>query len=113
MQRNLKLSLIAFSLTSAYFWFGIWILYYLKFTNYAGIGIIEAAAMLAAVTLEIPTGAFADLIGKKKTLLLSFLFTFAGGVIAALAQNFNYLLISTLVGATGGALRSGTMQFSP
>jgi len=71
-KRNVLLSyLLAFSKTT-WFWLGIWIFYYLRFTDYAGIGLIETVLIVTVTLAEIPTGAIADLIGKKKTLILPF-----------------------------------------
>lgn len=108
MSKNIRLSFIVFPLANAYFWFGIWVLYYLKFTNYAGIGIIAALGMITSVILEIPTGALADLMGKKKVLQMAFVCFAIGGFITASAQNFMHIIIATVIGAAGGALASGT-----
>ncbi|MCD8485138.1 hypothetical protein LRY60_06175 [Candidatus Woesebacteria bacterium] len=58
MQRNIFLTRIIFSLNTAWFWLGIWVPYYLLFTNYAGIGIIETTVVVSAFLMELPTGAF-------------------------------------------------------
>ena len=70
MKRNIKLLKFILPLNQAWFWLGIWILYYLRFTNYTGIGLIEAVVITTGFIFEIPTGALADLIGKKKTIII-------------------------------------------
>lgn len=108
MKRNIQLSYIILALNMAWFWLGTWVLYYLKFTNYAGIGLIEIVTIVVGFLLEIPTGAFADLFGKKKTLQIALFFGFVGSFIMFSAQNLNHLLISVFILAAGGALLSGT-----
>lgn len=110
MTRNIYLAYFLAAMKNSWFWLGIWVLYYLKFTNYAGIGIIETIMIGTTTLAEIPTGAVADLLGKKKTLILSFLLEAIGGFIMALALNFNQLAFSVFVLCVGGALYSGTFD---
>lgn len=108
MNRNIKLATLIFSLDVAWFWLGIWVPYYLLFTNYAGIGIIETIVVASAFLLEIPTGAFSDLVGKKKTLLLVFAAYTLGDIVLASAQEFWHILISVILLGSGVSLLSGT-----
>ena len=109
-KRNVLLSyLLAFSKTT-WFWLGIWIFYYLRFTDYAGIGLIETVLIVTITLAEIPTGAIADLIGKKKTLILAFLLETVGGFMMAATPNFPILLLSVFVMCVGGAFYSGTLD---
>ena len=110
VKRNLILPyLLAFS-KNTWFWLGIWIFYYLKFTNYAGIGLIETVMITTTSLAEIPTGAVADLFGKKNTLVLSFAFEALGAILMATATNFPLLAFSVFVMCIGGALYSGTLD---
>ncbi|MFC1653244.1 MFS transporter [Patescibacteria group bacterium] len=108
--KNIKLSYLLTYLDSSWFWLGIWLLYYLKFTNYAGVGILETTAFTALTLAEIPTGALADLFGKKKTLIIGFIFSAFASFIMGTATQFNHLLVSLFILAIGGALRSGTLE---
>ena len=98
------------AMKNSWFWLGIWIFYYLRFTNYAGIGLIETILIITLTLMEIPTGAIADLLGKKKTLILAFLFELIGGLMMAMAPNFSVLAGSVFVMCIGGALYSGTLE---
>jgi len=110
INRNIPLSyVLAFSKTT-WFWLGIWIFYYLRYTNYAGIGIIETVLIVTLTLAEIPTGAVADLIGKKKTLIIAFLLETIGSFMMATAPNFQILLLSVFVMCVGGAFYSGTID---
>jgi len=59
---------------------------------------------------EIPTGAVADLFGKKKTLIIAFLLETVGAFMMAAAPNFQILLLSVFVMCVGGAFYSGTID---
>ncbi|MCL5090980.1 MAG: MFS transporter, partial [Patescibacteria group bacterium] len=91
-------------------WLGIWVFYYLRFTNYAGIGLIETVMILTITVFEIPTGAIADLLGKKITLTLSFLLETIGGLGMAFSPNITILTVSVFMAALGGTLYSGTLE---
>lgn len=110
MIRNIYLAYFLAATKHSWFFLGIWVLYYLKFTDYAGIGLIETVMIVTTSAGEIPTGAVADLLGKKKTLILAFLFETIGGFIMAFAQNFSQLIFSVFVMCIGGAMYSGTLD---
>lgn len=89
---------------------GIWIFYYLKFTNYAGIGLIETALIVAMTLSEIPTGAVADLVGRKNTLIISFFLQAFGLFLFAFAKDFWWLFTGAFVSGIGGSFYSGTLD---
>lgn len=92
------------------FWYAIWVFFYLKFTDYSGIGIIETVSIISIVIFEIPTGAIADLFGKKYTLTIAFFFASLGNLIMAYSSNLERLLLSVIVMNFGYALFSGTFE---
>ena len=73
MNRNITISYFLAFAKNTWFWLGIWIFYYLQFTNYAGIGIIETVLIVTATLTEIPTGAVADIFGKKNLFQMLFM----------------------------------------
>src|SRR3990167_8722312 len=108
--KNIWISYFLAFCKNAWFWLGVWVFYYLLYTNYAGIGIIETTLVITYILTEIPTGAIADLLGKKNTLFISFLFKMIGSFMMAFAPNFIFLLTSVMVLAIGGTLYSGTLE---
>ena len=110
MDRNIKIIYVLAFCKNTWFWLGIWVFYYLLYTNYAGIGLIETSLVIAMMVSEIPTGAVADLLGKKKTLFIAFLLQAIGAFIMAFAPNFYSLVISVAIMGIGGAFYSGTLD---
>lgn len=108
--RNVKISYILAFLFESWFWFGIWIFYYLRLTDFAGVGLAEAVMISTRLIAEIPTGAIADLIGKKKTLFLAFATSALGNLLMGLAPNYLLLLISIFVGQLASSFYSGTHE---
>lgn len=110
VHKNIAIAYLLTFCKNSWFWLGIWVFYYLRFTNYAGIGIIETVLIVTMTLTEIPTGAIADLFGKRKTLFLSFLFQAIGALWMALTPNFSGLALSVFVMGVGGTLYSGTLE---
>lgn len=110
MNRNIKLAYFLTFCWNSLFWLGIWLLYYLKFTDYQGIGLIETTWIIVLVISEIPTGAIADIFGKKYTLFFAFFLQFIGQLVMAFAQNYSFLVISVIIMTLGSALFSGSYE---
>ncbi len=95
----------------SWFWMGNWIFYYLSFGSYATVALLDSGSVLASLLMEIPTGAFADLVGKKKTLILAFLLQGLGNIMMGISGSFWMLAISLwFFVCVGGAFYSGTMD---
>ncbi len=94
--------------SSLWFSSAIFILYYQSFgLSYFQIGFIEMAIALFALLLEVPSGAFADLIGRKWTVLLGMVGLSLGMLAFGLAQGIASLVFASFVIAIGASLISG------
>lgn len=87
-----------------------WIFFWSLFLSYEQIGLIDAIGFGIGLLLEIPTGALGDLIGKKRTILLAFLFTTLGVGVMTGAIGFSSMLFGFLGFQIGFALYSGTSE---
>lgn len=110
MQRNIKISYLLSYLKHSWFWAGIWVFYYLRYTDYAGIGLIESVMILTMTLGEIPTGAIGDLLGKKITLFIAFFLESFGNLLMAFAPGFGVLVLSVFIMSFGGTMYSGTSE---
>lgn len=93
-----------------WFWLGIWIYFYLQFTDYAGIGLAETVLIATFTLAEIPTGVITDFIGKKRSLIIAFTLQTVGGFVMAFTPNFELLMLSIFILCLGGAFYSGTLE---
>lgn len=107
---NLKLLIWIKLLTNTYFWMGIWILYYLKFTDYTGIGLIESIAFIIGVTLEIPAGMTSDRLGHRSNLILFTILSLIGFSLFAVANNFWFLVMTVIIARGASAFSSGSFE---
>ena len=69
--KNILISWLLVFQWELYFPIAIWMFYFLRYLDFREVALIGAASTIASSLLEIPTGAIADVIGRKKTLILS------------------------------------------
>lgn len=110
MPRNIPVSYVLTFLFNSTFWMGVWLLYYLRFTDYAGVGLIESVMVASFLISEIPTGAVADIFGKKKTMAIAFLLSGIGNLIMGFAGGVSHLVVSVIIITFGHAFYSGTLE---
>lgn len=87
----------------------IWVIFLnKKGLNLTSIGVLDAVAFAAIALLEIPSGALADLIGRKYTLAIgSFLYSL-GMLFLALTNSISIVVIGYLLWHISNAFFSGT-----
>lgn len=110
VERNIKIAYVLSFLKNSWFWLGTWVFYYLLFTNYAGIGLIETFMISALVISEVPSGVLADLIGRKKVLILSFMVLSVGLYLASFASSFIWIVVGITLAGIGHSCYSGTNE---
>ena len=78
--------------------------------TYGRLGVVDALAFAFGLIMEVPTGAIADLIGKKKTILASCILGFTGVMIIASANSALSIFIGFLITQAGWAFYSGSAE---
>lgn len=107
---NLKLLMWIKVLSSTWFWLAIWLLYYLKFTNYAGVGIIETISFLIGISLEIPAGLTSDKLGHKNNIVIYTILSLIGYSLYAGANSFLLIVIAVIFARGSTAFFSGSFE---
>lgn len=108
--RNVKQYFVLTVLTNLWFAESSWLFFWRTFVSYKEIGIIDAIAFGFGMFIEIPTGALADIIGKRNTVIASYLLSSIGIFIMSQATGFFLLLVGMLFFQLGFALYSGTAE---
>lgn len=109
-KRNSTLFILAHFCQALWFIIPIWIVYYRGYVTTSQIAFIAGWSYFVQLIMELPTGAFADMVGKKWSILLSYLLTAIGMFIIPFANTFaHFIFIETLVGI-GSALFSGAQE---
>ena len=111
VKRNIKLAYFLSFAFHSWFWMGNWIFYYLTFGGYAAVAVLDSGAYMAGLLFEIPTGVFADKVGKKKALMIAFLCAGLGNILMGFSTSFWMMALSLWILVNGGgAFYSGTMD---
>ncbi len=109
-KRNIKLGFLLIGLNNAFFWYAPWLLFVYKYINIEQATLLQVIGLVTRVVAEIPTGAFADLLGKKKTLFLAFSLTFIGETAMAFSTDFYQFAIVYVAIGLGYSFYSGTID---
>lgn len=87
-----------------------WVFYYGQFITIVQIGLIDGLSKVAAVGLEVPSGAISDYFGKKLTLILGNICFILSCIIILYATSFSGLLIGNIIMFVGFAFVSGAKE---
>lgn len=109
-QHNLKFFKYLEMANSLMFLIPVWVIFELRYLSLAQVAIIEAAISFTQLILELPTGALADLLGRKKTITFGYLMHFVGFLFFSVANDFNSFMFSSLFFGLGEALISGAKE---
>lgn len=111
LRRNIKLDYIGTFLSNLNMQSSIWVLY-LAFCglNLAEIGLLEGIYHFTSIVCEIPSGAVADLLGRKRSMVLSRVCIAISCVLMLLSKNFWLFALSFIIQALGNNLNSGSEE---
>lgn len=111
IHKNIKLLAWFNFFLSFRFYSPILIVYFVKVTGSYALGAsIFSITMLSSALLEIPTGVFSDLIGRKKTLVLGAVSTLASVIFYALGSLYWVLAVGAVLEGLARAFYSGNNQ---
>lgn len=111
LKRNIVLDYIGTFVTNLNMQSSIWVLY-LAYCglNLAQIGLVEGIYHATSILFEIPSGAVADLLGRKRSMVLSKLCIAVSCVIMLFARSFWFFALGFVVQALGNNLNSGSEE---
>lgn len=111
LKRNIPLDYISAFITNLNMQSSIWVLY-LAYCglNLAEIGVIEGIYHATSIICEIPSGAVADLLGRKRSMALSRACTAISCVVMLFSSSFWWFAAGFVVQALGNNLNSGSEE---
>jgi len=107
-QRNIPLMYIFHTLIKRPTMPIIILFFLLNNLNFTQIGILASALAITALILEVPSGVFADLYGRRTALIISSIVGTASMVFYLIGTNFHYFLVATVLFGIAMAFTSGT-----
>lgn len=111
LRRNIALDYISTFVTNLNMQSSIWVLY-LAYCglNLAQIGLVEGIYHATSIVFEIPSGAVADLLGRKKSMVFSKICIAVSCIIMLFARSFWFFVLSFVIQALGNNLNSGSEE---
>lgn len=111
IKRNIKLDYISTFITNLNMQSSIWVLY-LAYCgmNLMQIGLLEGIYHATSIVCEIPSGELADLVGRKKSMILGRICITISCIIMLFTRNFWWFAFSFLLQALGNNFNSGSEE---
>ena len=111
---NYKKNIFYFRLTSILQWFylpiGVWVLIWRSYLSWEEIALITSLSLLVQLLLELPSGALADLWGRKNTILFGRFIGIIGFILFTFATNFWMFLLANILYLANWAFESGALS---
>ena len=111
LKRNIGLDYISVFIQNMNMQSSIWVLY-LAYCgmNLGQIGILEGVYHITSMVFEIPSGAMADLLGRKKSMVISRILVAVSCFIMLLSRSFWLFALSFFIHALGNNFNSGSEE---
>lgn len=103
-----------FKIDSFLNWFyvaiGVWVLIWSKYMSFTQIAMVYSISLFWGLILELPSGALADMVGRKKTVILGRFLSVLSYTILIFANKFELFLIGHMLYQTNWSLESGALS---
>lgn len=103
-----RFSLYGFLKNQRYFEPFLYLAFLEKGLSFTAIGLLIGLREVLVNLLEIPTGAVADVVGRRRSMVASFVAYVASFIVLGLADAFGFLAVGMALFAVGEAFRTGT-----
>lgn len=111
LERNIKLDHISVFITNLNMQSSVWVLY-LAYCglSLAKIGLLEGIYHATSILCEIPSGAVADLLGRKRSMILSRICIGVSCLLMLFSRSFGLFALSFIIQALGNNFNSGSEE---
>ncbi len=106
--KNIRLYYLSSFFEGMKFLLPIWLIWYTRFIPMSTVGLIESIGIILTMFLEVPTGAFADVFGRKTSIIIGKIGIALAAFTVAFATNSTHLIIGSLLWGVAGAFVSGS-----
>lgn len=111
---NYRKNIFFFKLTSILQWFyvpvGVWVLIWRSHLSWSQIGLVTSVGLLVSLLLELPTGALADLWGRKNTVLFGRFIGVVGFFILTFATTFWMFVLGNAIYLANWSFETGALS---
>lgn len=106
--KNVTRLYIVTALTNLWFFTGSWLYFYRLYMSDRQIGVLDGLVFGVGLLAEIPSGALADLLGRKRQLLLGLLLMSGGFLLQGFAADYWHIFAGMVLFTVGMAFVSGS-----
>ena len=110
LQRNISLFYVSQFLEGLLFIIPIWVAYQRQYLNFTQMALASSLRLFLVALLELPTGVFADLVGRKISVMLGYLIDCSGLVLIAIPSNPINIIFGMALRGIGEAFISGSNE---
>lgn len=111
LQRNIWLDYIHVFIVNLNMQSAIWVLYFIYCgMSLAQVGLLEGIYHATSIICEIPSGAMADLLGRKRSIILSRICIMISCIIMLFFKSFWFFALSFIIQAVGNNFNSGSEE---
>lgn len=108
LRRNIRLYYLTGFFEGLMFMIPVWVAFERQYLTFSQMSLLGGVSFALTVLLELPTGAFADLVGRKISVAIGFLIQVAGLLTIAFATSWLPIVIGELIRAVGETFVSGS-----
>ena len=114
IKTNWRKNIKVFLITSFFQWFyvaiGVWVLIWRQYLSWPEIAAVTSIGLVISLVLELPSGAMADLIGRKKTVIFGRFLGVLGFAMYSVANTFPMFVIANILYHANWAFESGALS---
>lgn len=110
IERNTKIFLTTQLTHSLIFSIPIWIVFYQNYVTPTQLAVIVMLTYAVQMIMELPSGALADLIGRRTTLTISFLLGAISYLLIPFGTSYLYFIIVNIIVGISDSFRSGAEE---
>lgn len=108
IDRNIGLYYLSSFLDGLRFLVPVWLLWYTRFISMGTVGLMEGLGIIIGMILEVPTGAFADVVGRRISIMIGKMGVSIACFTIAFATNSSSLITGIILWGIFGAFISGS-----
>ena len=109
-KRNIPLLYVFSALTAGLFTVPVWITFQQEFLTFTQMAFFNSLFFILILIFELPTGAFADIAGRKLSITLGTIFNAIGHIYIGLNPSISSMYVFVIANGLGAALISGAKQ---
>ncbi len=107
LTRNIWLYYVSQTMSGLIFTVPVWVAFEHRFLSFTEMAWVQSAAFIVAILLQLPTGAFADVFGRKKAIMIGWFIAGFANIYVGLTNSAPSMIFGLLIVTIGTTFVSG------